>query len=103
MTEPTTTIAMGGDHQRTTPGPALTLAELRQLPAAVDLMTAARALRIGRTMAYRLALEGRFPCPVLRIGRSYHVPVAGLLELLGATRLTEASNSDEIQRHNTTG
>ena len=35
--------------------PPLTFDELRALPTVVDLMTAARALGIGRTKAYQLA------------------------------------------------
>ena len=82
MTE-TTTKTTGGDRPRNTPGPALTLAELLRLPTVVDLMTAARALRIGRTKAYELARHDQFPCRVIRIGDLYRVPVAELRRLLG--------------------
>jgi hypothetical protein len=61
----------------------LTSAEIRTLPAVVDLITAGQALGVGRTKSYELARAGRFPCPVLRVGRSYLVPTAGLLTLLG--------------------
>ncbi|MBO2465388.1 DNA-binding protein [Actinomadura violacea] len=64
----------------------LTAAEIRVLPAVVDLVTAGRALGMGRTKSYELARAGRFPCPVLRVGRSYLVPTAGLLTLLGLDR-----------------
>lgn len=64
---------------------ALTHGELRSLPAVVDLTTAARALGIGRTKAYELARRGDFPCRVIRIGKTYLVPTAGLFELLGLT------------------
>jgi hypothetical protein len=67
----------------------LTRDQLRLLPSVVNLMTAACALGIGRTKAYELAQCGQFPCRVLRVGRSYHVPTAGLLELLGVTHLCE--------------
>jgi hypothetical protein len=63
--------------------PGLTPAEIRTLPAVVDLVTAGRALGVGRTKSYELARTGRFPCPVLRVGRSYLVPTTGLLTLLG--------------------
>jgi hypothetical protein len=49
----------------------------------LDLPEAARLLRIGRTSAYALAKCGQFPVPVLRAGKLYRVPTAGLLELLG--------------------
>jgi hypothetical protein len=53
--------------------------------ASADLMTAALALGMGRTKAYDLARRDEFPCRVIRIGRTYRVPTAGLLELLGVT------------------
>jgi hypothetical protein len=59
------------------------LSELGSLPQIVDLLTAAGLLGIGRTTAYQLARAGRFPVPVLRVGVSYKVPTAPLLELLG--------------------
>ena len=62
---------------------ALTLAEIADLPAVTDLLTAGRALGLGRTKAYELARSGHFPCPVIRVGRTWLVPVAGLLAILG--------------------
>ena len=61
----------------------LTIAELQALPASVDLLTAARALCLGRTKAYDLARRGEFPCAVFRVGDTYRVPTVALLELLG--------------------
>ncbi|HEX5407790.1 MAG TPA: DNA-binding protein [Pseudonocardiaceae bacterium] len=69
-----------------TPAPdpiALTFADIAGLAVTVDLVTAGRALGIGRTTAYMLARGGEFPCPVLRVGGSYRVPTIGLLRLLG--------------------
>jgi hypothetical protein len=60
----------------------VTITQLRA-NATVDLMTAARALGLGRTKAYELARTGEFPCRVIRIGDTYRIPTAGLLELLG--------------------
>lgn len=62
---------------------SLTLAELADLPTVTDLVTAGRALGLGRTKAYELARAGRFPCPVIRAGKTWMVPTAGLLALLG--------------------
>jgi hypothetical protein len=62
---------------------ALTLAEIAELPAVTGLVTAGRALGVGRTRAYELARAGQFPCPVIRVGRTWLVPTAGLLALLG--------------------
>jgi hypothetical protein len=60
-----------------------TIDRLRSGPPTVDLITAATALGIGRTRAYDLARRGEFPVTVRRIGASYRVPVAALLEFLG--------------------
>lgn len=60
----------------------LSISELYALPAAVDLMTAAKALNMGRTMAYELAKSGDFPCRVIRYGDTYRVPTAEILRLL---------------------
>jgi len=73
----------------------ITVTQLRDLPATVDLMTAARVLGLGRTKAYELAKQDRFPCRVIRIGDLYRIPTAGLLELLGvpAEPVTEATRN----------
>ncbi|WP_432193843.1 hypothetical protein [Streptomyces sp. bgisy027] len=49
----------------------LTREELLELPAAVDLETANRALSLSRTTGYDLAKRGRysFPCSVSWCGR----------------------------------
>ena len=69
---------------RTDPMMTITIAQLRAR-ATVDLMTAACALGLGRTKAYELARHDEFPCRVIRIGDTYRVPTAGLLELLGVS------------------
>ncbi|GAB3645121.1 helix-turn-helix domain-containing protein [Glycomyces tarimensis] len=61
-----------------------TVERVKALGVMTNVETAAQVLGIGRTVAYRLAKEGRFPVEVLRIGHSYRVPVLRLLELLGA-------------------
>ena len=61
----------------------LTFDQLHALPTVVDLMTAARALGIGRTKAYQLAHTGQFPVRIIRVGTSYHIPTAELLRVLG--------------------
>jgi hypothetical protein len=62
----------------------VTISQLRS-NATVDLMTAARALGLGRTKAYELARRDEFPCRVIRIGDNYRIPTPGLLELLGVS------------------
>ena len=58
-------------------------AELLELPVAIDLVTAARALGIGRTRAFELVRRGEFPVPAVRVGTTWRVPTAPLLQLLG--------------------
>lgn len=55
------------------------------LPAVLDVPLAGRLLGIGRTRSYRLAAAGEFPCRVLRVGGTWRVPTADLLEVLGIT------------------
>lgn len=62
-----------------------TVDEVRGLGVATDVETAASVLQIGRTTAYGLVKRGSFPVKVLRIGKSYVVPVEGLLTLLTAS------------------
>lgn len=61
----------------------MTQADLEALPPAVDLVTAGRALGIGRTTAYKLAKSNAFPVKVLKLGNSYRVVTADLRRILG--------------------
>jgi predicted DNA-binding transcriptional regulator AlpA len=72
---------------------AMSADELRALPAAVSLPTAARAIGCGRTLAYELARRDQFPCRIVRVGTRYLVPTADLLHLLGIGR--EATNGQQ--------
>jgi hypothetical protein len=78
--------------------PGLTPAEIRKLPAVVDLVTAGRALGLGRTKAYHLARSGDFPCRVLRVGHGYLVPTAGLLAVLGLTAQTPGGQHEQEEQ-----
>ena len=60
-------------------------AELLDLPAAIDLDTANRALGLGRSKGYELARRDLYPCRVLRLGKKYRVITADLLRVLGIT------------------
>jgi hypothetical protein len=73
----------------------MTRDELLALPAVVDLKTAARALAIGRTRAFELVRRGEFPVPVLRVGVTYRIPTAPLLELLGISRNAATTTPDQ--------
>jgi hypothetical protein len=52
------------------------------LPAVLDLPAAAALLGVGRTTAYRLVREQRWPTLVLRLGDRIKIPTQPLLELL---------------------
>jgi hypothetical protein len=66
----------------TPPVPPWSRERLHELGVSTDLLTAAKLLHIGRTKAYQLARAGKFPVPVVRIGRTYTVTVAHLIDLL---------------------
>lgn len=69
----------------TNPAPAasaLTALARQTVPASIDLMSAARLLGIGRTCAYGLVRTGRWPTPVIRVGRCIRIPTRPLLDLL---------------------
>ncbi|WP_246607358.1 helix-turn-helix transcriptional regulator [Paractinoplanes toevensis] len=69
-----------------------TVAEVRKLGLATDVETAASVLGIGRTTAYRLARNGTFPVPVLRVGKRYVISVENLLTILG---ISEQEHPDD--------
>ena len=48
----------------------------------VDLLEAARMIGIGRTLACQHVREGRWPTPIIRVGRLIKVPVTPLREYL---------------------
>jgi hypothetical protein len=57
--------------------------EILALPATTDVVTAGRALGLGRGTAYQLVAAGEFPCKVLTLGTRYRVVTADLLRVLG--------------------
>lgn len=69
----------------------MTQAELDALPVSFDLMVAARAYVMGRTLAYDKAKRGEFPCRVIRIGNRYRVTRADLLQSLSADQSKAAA------------
>ena len=64
---------------------SMTAEQLRALPAVVDVPTAAAVLAIGRTAAYELVRNGRWPTPIVRLGHRIRIPTAPLLALLGVS------------------
>lgn len=74
---------------------SMTRAELLDLPAAIDLDTANRALALGRTKGYELAKQGKYPCTVLHFGNVYRVITADLLRLLQIEERPARAAEDE--------
>ncbi|AMS02792.1 hypothetical protein SEA_YEEZY_47 [Gordonia phage Yeezy] len=60
----------------------ITREALDELGVSTDLQTAAEALGISKSAAYKLAAADEFPVPVIRWGTRYSVPTAGLREVL---------------------
>lgn len=67
-----------------------TFSEIGNLPVSLDLPTAGRLLRIGRTRAYAMARAGTFPTRVIPVGTGFVVPTADVLRLLGIDAATPA-------------
>jgi len=64
----------------------MTVEQARKVPPVIDVPTAAAILGIGRTAAYELIRAGRWPTPVLRLGKLIRIPSAPLLELVQVRR-----------------
>ena len=64
----------------------MTVEKAQNVPPVVDVPTAAAILGIGRTAAYELIRLGKWPTPVLRLGKLIRIPSAPLLELVQVER-----------------
>jgi hypothetical protein len=71
--------------------------EIRALDAAVDIPTAGRCFKLGRSKAYELARSGKFPVPVLPLGATFCVTRASILAALGIEDVPAAS-ADQAAR-----
>jgi len=65
--------------------------EILALDAAVDIPTAGRCFGLGKSTAYELARAGKFPVPVLPLGKSFRVTRASILAALGIEDAPAAS------------
>ncbi len=61
----------------------LTREGLAALPLALTVEQAASLLGVGLTTARDLVRRGRWPSPVVPVGRQYRIPTVPLLEVLG--------------------
>jgi hypothetical protein len=64
-------------------GPTMTHEELLKLPVTVPVLEAGRAFDLSPDGVYDLIRRDAFPCRVIRVGRTYRVPRAELLRVLG--------------------
>ncbi|MFB6567363.1 hypothetical protein [Streptomyces noursei] len=78
-------------HSRASRPTALTESEILALPAAVPLEAANRALGLGRTIGYRLAKNGAYPIPVLRVSNAYRCRRADIITYLRIRPASEAA------------
>jgi len=60
----------------------MTLDEVRGLPAAIDVTTAAHALGVSRASAYQAIADGVFPVATIRVSRRLRVLTADLVRVL---------------------
>ena len=74
----------------------LTREEILALDAAVDIPTAGKCFSLGKSTAYELARAGKFPVPVLPLGKSFRVTRASILAYLGIEDTAPASG-DQAQ------
>lgn len=52
-------------------------------PATVDLRFAAGQLQVSMSTAYRWMRGNKFPCPAIKVGRSYVIEMKDLMRSLG--------------------
>jgi hypothetical protein len=65
------------------------------LGAKTDVPTAGAILAgLGRDESYRAVKRGKFPVPVIRVGRRMIVPVQPILDLLGLDQAKENGGND---------
>jgi excisionase family DNA binding protein len=60
----------------------MTLAQVRKLPATVDLSTAAQALGVGRSTIYEAVRSGRCPVKTITVGTKVKVLTLDLIRVL---------------------
>jgi len=73
----------------------MTVEKAQKIPPVVDVPTAAAILGIGRTAAYELIRLGKWPTPILRLGKLIRIPSAPLLELVQVQRRSTAPSPSD--------
>ena len=73
------------------PDYALTLDEVRKLPAAIDVNTAARAFNVHRSSAYQSIAEDTFPAEIIHVNGRILVLTASVLRVLEGKSKAQAA------------
>ena len=73
-------------------------AEIDDLPAVVDVCTAAKVLGLSRTAAYELIRAGEWPTLEFRLGKLIRIPTAPMRELLGIDSIITSGAGAGAQR-----
>ena len=71
--------------------------QLMALPAVIDVPTAASVLGLSRTTAYELIRVGRWPTPVLCLGKLIRLPTGPILDLLGVQRAEQVAENKDVR------
>jgi predicted DNA-binding transcriptional regulator AlpA len=61
---------------------ALTMRQIRELPAAIDPETAAAALGLSRSWAYESLRRGDFPARAIKVSGRWRVITSSVIDLL---------------------
>jgi predicted DNA-binding transcriptional regulator AlpA len=75
----------------------LTPDEIRALPAAVPIPEAGQCFGLGKSTSYELARSGKFPVPVLPLGKGFRATRASILAKLGIEDKPAASDDQVAQ------
>ncbi len=68
----------------------LTEEQIRSFPPSAKFADTCAAFEISLSLGYDLVARGEFPCTVLKLGRTFKVPRAEILKVLGIEPLAEA-------------
>ena len=66
-------------------------------PPTLGIAQVTQYMGVSHTTAYGLAARGELPVPALRIGNSYRIPTAPLLELLGLTSVPAPDETSPLR------
>jgi predicted DNA-binding transcriptional regulator AlpA len=89
------TAGITGSVKGATSPRGMSISEVLELPATVNVVDAARVLGIGHNKAYELIRNGTFPVRPLVLGSTVRIPTAALWEVLGVGSLRPVGEPQE--------